>query len=641
MEVHIRNVPEQTNEKALKHFLRPYLVALRIRNVHIFNHYGKTWATVTFLNPADAQRFLTHHGQARTQPDRRSKPISSLYMQLRFFGKPIYCEKSNRDANPVTIRVLKREETERQVARIGDQPKAPEILPVTFNTTSVSCGCWDYHGSELVFVPQVTLDVKGTAKFSKKSMMLVLDSGLRVDFRYSAILSIITESQPTPTLTFSMHESPRLFEKIEDDAVEKLFAALGLNRNQTQQSKPRKNGPQRHRLAGLNEEHKVIAGNCLVYRVVLEHYVHIARHAQDEVEDKIHNLKKAKEIPIMIHHRTDICPPEIPYAASFQALRHSLSSLNRQFPFEVAFQVQRLAQNNYLSPAKVLKLFPFIASMVDCAGVSVTVAAIRKLFRQILFPAPDVEASNFDLDALTALLNTNAQQLMKDGVPAELLLRTSTSNVANIHKVHVTSTGIYLFGPEQESNNRILRKYSSHHDSFIRVQFCDEDGRQLYFGPKISSHHIFSRFRKILEEGIQIAGRTYSFLGFSHSSLRAQSCWFVAPFIDDKYGLQDYEDVIQGLGNFSLIRSPAKCAARIGQAFSDTRTAVPVNPANVQTIDDVERNGRVFSDGVGTISLSLLEKISDLLPKPRSMPACLQIRYRGMEPYLPLFLNVS
>jgi RNA dependent RNA polymerase len=638
MEVHIKNVPEQTNEKALKHFLRPYLAQLRIRSVHIFNHYGKTWARVTFLNPADAQRFLTHHGQFRPNEGRRPVPISSLYVQLRFFGKPIYCEKSNKDANPVTIRVLKREENERQVARIGDQPKPPEILPVTFTTTSLSCGCWEYHDSELVFVPQVTWNVKGTAKFSKRSMMLVLDSGLRLDFRYTAIVNTIIEIEPTSTFIFSMHESPRLFEKIEDDALGALFALLGINGKQTPQLKPRKKGPQRHRLSGLNNEHEKIAGNCLVYRVELERYVSISRSAQDAIEDRIHDLRKAKEIPPMIDHAIDVRPPDITHAASFQALHDALSSLNRKFPFEVAFQVQRLAQNNYLQPSKVLGLFPSISSLVDRTGVLVTVAALRKLFRQIPFPAPDVEANNFDLDALSALLEANAQQLVKDGIPSELLLRSSTNNVAIIHKVSVTPTGIYLFGPEQESNNRILRKYSAHHDSFMRVRFCDEDGSQLYFGPKISGFRVFSRFKKILEDGIQIAGRTYSFLGFSHSSLRAQSCWFVAPFIHDEYGLQDYEDIIQGLGNFTLIRSPAKCAARIGQAFSDTRTAVSIDPAIVQTIDDVERNGRVFSDGVGIISLSLLERISDLLPRPRSMPACLQIRYRGIRSPYTIFL---
>jgi hypothetical protein len=88
--------------------------------------------------------------------------------------------------------------------------------------------------------------------------------------------------------------------------------------------------------------------------------------------------------------------------------------------------------------------------------------------------------------------------------------------------------------------------------------------------------------------------------------------------------------IIQDLGEFSVIRSPAKCAARIGQAFSDTRTAVPIDPKIVWDAVDVERNGCCFSDGVGTMSTSLMYKIWDRLSKaPLSKPTCFQIRYRG------------
>ena len=88
--------------------------------------------------------------------------------------------------------------------------------------------------------------------------------------------------------------------------------------------------------------------------------------------------------------------------------------------------------------------------------------------------------------------------------------------------------------------------------------------------------------------------------------------------------------IIQDLGNFTVIRSPAKCAARIGQAFSDTRTAIPIDPNIVSIMRDVEIDGRVFSDGVGTMSSSVMEKIWDRLSrKALSKPTCFQIRYCG------------
>ena len=44
----------------------------------------------------------------------------------------------------------------------------------------------------------------------------------------------------------------------------------------------------------------------------------------------------------------------------------------------------------------------------------------------------------------------------------------------------------------------------------------------------------------------------------------------------------------------------------------------------------MERNGRVFSDGVGTISMETLEQIWDgLLAGKQKKPTVLQIRYQG------------
>lgn len=52
------------------------------------------------------------------------------------------------------------------------------------------------------------------------------------------------------------------------------------------------------------------------------------------------------------------------------------------------------------------------------------------------------------------------------------------------------------------------------------------------YSPRVSNFKIYhERFKGILTDGIRIADRKYDFLGFSHSSLRVQTCWFVAPFI--------------------------------------------------------------------------------------------------------------
>ena len=88
--------------------------------------------------------------------------------------------------------------------------------------------------------------------------------------------------------------------------------------------------------------------------------------------------------------------------------------------------------------------------------------------------------------------------------------------------------------------------------------------------------------------------------------------------------------VIKDLGDFTLIRSPAKCAARIGQAFSQTLTSVAISLKALKGIPDIERNGRTFSDGVGTCSLEVLEEIWQVYSQARGLkPTALQIRFQG------------
>ena len=88
--------------------------------------------------------------------------------------------------------------------------------------------------------------------------------------------------------------------------------------------------------------------------------------------------------------------------------------------------------------------------------------------------------------------------------------------------------------------------------------------------------------------------------------------------------------VIAQLGDFSQIRTPAKCAARIGQAFSQTFSSVTLPKEAIKALPDVERNGRVFSDGVGTCSPSVLDTIHDAYAQSRALkPTLLQIRFQG------------
>lgn len=208
-----------------------------------------------------------------------------------------------------------------------------------------------------------------------------------------------------------------------------------------------------------------------------------------------------------------------------------------------------------------------------------------------------------------------------------------------VHKVNITPTGMTLHGPDPEAKNRILRRFSAYREYFIRVQFCDEDGTDLRFNSQVSYEAVYARFKRVMEDGIAICGRVYSFLGYSHSSLRSHSAWFMAPFVHNGR-LETYFTVIPDLGKFGGIRSPARCAARIGQAFSETPFAIELDYNGIKygKIPDVMSTDKrhIFSDGVGTLSSTVVEAIRDSMPQKRGSATCFQIRWGGAKGMLAL-----
>jgi hypothetical protein len=276
------------------------------------------------------------------------------------------------------------------------------------------------------------------------------------------------------------------------------------------------------------------------------------------------------------------------------------------------------------------------------------------LFSQIPFPGPDVDAEVFDADDIWTYIEGNAREL-QDGFTKDLIsVRMTTicypvftdrlqekglSTLTMVHKVNITPTGMTLHGPEVEAKNRLLRRFPDHTEYFIRVQFCEEDGSDLRFNFKVSNDRVYQRFTDVFKNGINIGGRVYGFLGFSHSSLRSHSAWFVAPFFHEGT-LQTYFSIISFLGKFENITSPARCAARIGQAFSETPLAVSLSELGIEPveIDDIRsRDGRrVFSDGVGTISRSVMEGIHAAISERKGAPTCFQIRWAGAKGMLSL-----
>ncbi|KAI4593690.1 hypothetical protein KJ359_009174 [Pestalotiopsis sp. 9143b] len=240
-------------------------------------------------------------------------------------------------------------------------------------------------------------------------------------------------------------------------------------------------------------------------------------------------------------------------------------------------------------------------------------------------------------DELIKQLEENESEI-RLGLTKDLISEKARTNLTMVYKARVTPTHVSLHGPEPEAKNRILRKFETHVDRFIRFQFSDEDGQDIRFNGKFSSDAIYERFLSVLNKGVQIGGRKYDFLGFSHSSLRSQSAWFMSPFYHTER-LQTYFNVINDLGEFQEIYSPARCAARIGQAFSETPFAISLKDHGIShyVTDDIRSQDRqrIFTDGVCWASQKVVDAILASLPQ-RKYATCFQIRWGGAKGMLAL-----
>ncbi|KAJ0965027.1 hypothetical protein J5N97_026165 [Dioscorea zingiberensis] len=219
--------------------------------------------------------------------------------------------------------------------------------------------------------------------------------------------------------------------------------------------------------------------------------------------------------------------------------------------------------------------------------------------------------------------------------------KVSDDNI-EVRRLVITPIKAYCLPPEMELSNRVLRKYKDIADRFLRVTFMDEGMQRLnanvltsYAAPIVrditqnsfpQKTSVFKRFKNILSDGFHLCGRKYSFLAFSSNQLRDRSAWF---FADDPKTTAD--TIRHWMGKFSN-RNVAKCAARMGQCFSSTYATAIVPPKEVNLeLDDIERNGYVFSDGIGKITPDLALEVAAKLQLRENPPSAFQIRYAGCK----------
>lgn len=172
-----------------------------------------------------------------------------------------------------------------------------------------------------------------------------------------------------------------------------------------------------------------------------------------------------------------------------------------------------------------------------------------------------------------------------------------------IRKAVVTPTTIRFSTANPEMSNRVFRRYVSLSDRFLRVQFVEESEQSKVFN-KPENEALYERVLRTLYNGIQIGDRKYEFLAFGSSQLRECGAYFFCPSEHTSCN-----DIRKWMGQFDHIKVVAKYAARLGQCFSTTREIRGIHMPDIQQIEDVERHGLCFTDGVGKISKFLTQLI--------------------------------
>ena len=626
MEVFIHNLPHQTSEKQLDKFFRNTLHALNITAFRCQKLGKPGLATLTFLDPSHALLFLKVYGKYDLYVHGSSPPS-----ELRYLGKVIQCVLSRNKPNTYLLRILEEEEKKRQHNASRNATTAPKPkLERKIEVSELYCGAWDFVGSDLVFVPYFTNDRGGDVRFGKRSLAILIGKPTthRIEIPYSSVNSVTRGVTGGLSLTFTLLEAPRTYAVKDTNVADTANLMLKLSLSYRQRSLLSK--IKWTRVTCINKSYESVFSNCFVYRLNIPQSAFATADA----------LKKAREIPSITLWPTTIRQPVRPFASELTRLSSALASSYGGIPWVLKFQMQRLVQLGYLSPSRVVELLSEVFQMTKRSDLKTCLAAVKKLFGQIPFLGPDTETDDFKLETLVRVLKENETAVKNEDPRLSRAKQHKSNNLALIHRVYVTPAGTYPYGPDEEPMNRVLRKYVQYLDFFLKVTFADEDGDQLRFYPGVSHDEIYhDRFKKVLSGVVNIAGRGFEFLGFSHSSLRAQTCWFMAPFTHNgtfiHAGL-----VIKGLGDFSKIRTPAKCAARIGQAFSDTLTAVSIPSDCVKNMADVKRSGRVFSDGCCVISQSIQQRIFNQYAVSQKLkPTVFQIRYAGKPTSLPPVLT--
>ncbi|KAJ3075398.1 hypothetical protein HDU98_008227 [Podochytrium sp. JEL0797] len=375
------------------------------------------------------------------------------------------------------------------------------------------------------------------------------------------------------------------------------------------------------RISRVTAKHEFYVFNCLVCRITF----HPCRI--DTINSIFNRVGPSVQSPVIL------APGGLYASKHHKALEKVLPTL----PLCVAFQISILRSWGLMFPAELVTFIQAsVQPLLKEARRPEEVAQLLSMLVRATCWEPFKGQPRPNFSRLLHEIQQTFRYSPEQFDPAQYCL---------MHQLYVTPTGKYLDGPHLDKTNRVMRQYRHIAHHFLHVTFVEENGEKMASSPLTKVHvhtEIFERrFAGMLKDGIVVAGRLFKFLAFSNSSLKEGRVLF---FHEPAGGGETVESIRRWMGDFSDIKIPAKYAARMGQAFSSTLATVELKESELKMIPDVTKNGYLFSDGVGTMSVEIAEEIWSVLKKLKEealtrngtvrmdvVPSAFQIRLGGVK----------
>lgn len=571
MDLFLRRLPANQRKRAIERQLNRAIKSLfgKKIEVNLSTFKDRTRAILTFPYRQLAQRFLAHY----TRVGLLLRDRAGKYLRISI-------DESRYEPKVRLVQALRERMKETESESSGTDEGSTSRKRVPFET--IKWGVWDKGG---IFGHCGTIEKKGELSYNSRSGELEAnwftesfgdDRGIIID-NITIREILLDERGDLQRLFLTLDRLPR-FWSVDPAAHRFAFEAF----NFASLVEPSGEVP-KYRLPALSHEHAATAPYCTVY--VFEGsnvLINLSGLAKSMKRDKPHNA--------LIHER------RLDLTSSLKCL----NNLYSKYHYRLAFQIDLLVRNCLLIPSEVCALSPEIDMLLD---------------------KHDLDTIVYILERFSSRLSIRTFELLSEGLNIHSSLAEAVKFCCNyqpevsadgawIHRVDIMPCGYNLEGPEWMGSNRILRMFPEDHDQFLKVSFTEEDLTRIRQNREYEiSVIVEQRWGDILSSGVKVAGRRFEFLGFSLSSLKEHSVWFMCPFKREGRMITTAA-LHRELGDFSKIRCAPRFAARLGQTFTSTSHSLEIDPdREIRYIDDIKTGDFIFSDGVGTISESMMRRI--------------------------------